>query len=467
MKYSQQKLISLVSICIGTFLIILDTNIVNILIPELRREMDLTISQTSWIVNSYVLAFASLILLFARISKRIGAKNAFIFGITIFMIGSILCGLSDVYVELVIARIIQGIGAALFAPIATKLLSSTVTEPKKRAIAFGVWSGTSGMAFAFSPMVGGFLNELWGWQSVFLINIPFSLIVILTASIAIKDVKKEQTSLFMKEQIMIVLLMLTFVYITHEYKRMYETPFLLIAGILLLLILGSIYSRKFQQNLTHVIQRQMFSRLNISSLLNGFTYNFSIYGIMYFLSIYFQDNLYLSSLETGIKFLPLTVSAMLISSFLSLILVNRIGQTFTQQLCLFAIICGSSILCIYFGISGVPSFILISFILLGFSGAIAPVLMNTAFLTTSKMYHNEISSLVNLLRQMGSIIGIMIVSIMLHFFESKIAILYFLLLTMLSSSIAYLYLVWAHKMEERSFKCNDKITGSHTNKGEG
>lgn len=112
----------------------MDTNIVNILIPELRREMDLTISQTSWIVNSYVLAFASLILLFARISKRIGAKNAFIFGITIFMIGSILCGLSDVYVELVIARIIQGIGAALFAPIATKLLSSTVTEPKKNEL---------------------------------------------------------------------------------------------------------------------------------------------------------------------------------------------------------------------------------------------------------------------------------------------------------------------------------------------
>src|SRR5690625_4640652 len=149
MKYTRQEMISLASICIGTFLIILDTNIVNIIIPDLRMQLDLTISQASWVVNSYVLAFASLILFFARFSKRMGAKNAFITGIAIFMIGSLFCGLSETYGELVISRVIQGIGAALFAPIATKLLSSTMKEPQKRAIAFGIWSGTSGIGLAF------------------------------------------------------------------------------------------------------------------------------------------------------------------------------------------------------------------------------------------------------------------------------------------------------------------------------
>ncbi|MCJ7983482.1 MFS transporter [Priestia sp. OVL9] len=167
MRFTRQEIISLVSICIGSFLIILDTNIVNIIIPPLRQQLDLTISQTSWIVNSYVLTFASLILFFARLSKRIGAKNAFIVGISIFMIGSLFCGLSVTYNNLLISRILQGIGAALFAPVATTLLSSTVIEPQKRALAFGIWSGTSGIGFAFSPMIGGFFNELWGWRSIF------------------------------------------------------------------------------------------------------------------------------------------------------------------------------------------------------------------------------------------------------------------------------------------------------------
>ncbi|RAS75639.1 MFS transporter [Priestia endophytica] len=462
MKFTRKEIISLVSICIGSFLIILDTNIVNIIIPPLRKQLDLTISQTSWLVNSYVLAFASLLLLFARLSKRIGAKNAFVSGITIFMIGSLFCGLSETYYELLVSRIIQGIGAALFAPIATTLLSSTVTEPKKRAIAFGIWSGTSGIGFAFSPMIGGLLNEVWGWQSIFFINLPFTLIVIVTAFMAIKDIKKENISIFIKEQITVVLLIFTFVYVTHEYKMINQSPLLFIIGFLILLTFGWNYSKKFKQDLTHVVQRQMFSKLNISSLINGFTYNFSIYGIMYFISLYYQESLHLSSLETGIEFLPLTLSAMLISSFLSPVLVNKFGKTLTQELCLFAIISGSIILFVYFTISKVPVLIPASFILLGFSGAIAPVLINAAFLATDKIYHNEMSSLVNLARQMGSILSVMTVSIMLDLFLRETVIQYFLLCTIILSAIAYIYLSWANKCGIQSFSCIDKKDRIHT-----
>jgi DHA2 family methylenomycin A resistance protein-like MFS transporter len=456
MRFTRQEIISLLSICIGSFLIILDSNIVNIIIPDLREQLNLTISQSSWIVNSYVLAFASLILFFARWSKRIGAKNAFIAGITVFMVGSLFCGLSESYTNLLVSRIIQGIGAALFAPIATKLLSSIIIEPQKRAIAFGIWSGTSGIGFAFSPLVGGFLNELWGWQSIFFINIPFVVIVIITAFIAIKDVNKEDVSLFLKEQIMVVFFIVTFVYVTHEYKIIDQSPLLLTVGSFMFLFFGWKYSLKFLQGQTNVISRQMFTKLNISNLINGFTYNFSIYGIMYFLSLYFQENLHLSSFETGIKFLPLTLSGMLISSFLSPILVNKLGKTFTQQLCLLAIIAGSILLFIYFIISAVPIFIAISFILLGSSGAIAPVLMNAAFLATNKIYHNEISSLINLVRQMGSILSVMTVSILLDLFAKETTILYFLLVTIVVPIMAYIYSSWANKPEIQSYPCITK-----------
>jgi DHA2 family methylenomycin A resistance protein-like MFS transporter len=232
-------------------------------------------------------------------------------------------------------------------------------------------------------------------------------------------------------------------------------------GFLMLLFLGWNYGKKFKQNLTHVVQRQMFSRLNISSLINGFTYNFSIYGIIYFISIYYQENLHLSSLETGIKFLPLTLSAMLLSSFLSPILVNKFGKTLTQQLCLFAIISGSIILLVYFSITKVPPLIPASFILLGFSGAIAPVLMNAAFLATDEMYHNEISSLVNLARQMGSILSVMIVSIMLELLPKEIVIQYFLLCTIIIPILAYTYLSWANSFSIKSFRYSNKKDSTH------
>lgn len=259
----------------------------------------------------------------------------------------------------------------------------------------------------------------------------------------------------MKEQIIVMLLILTSVYVTHEYKMISQSPFLFIVGIMILLIFGCVYGRNFHQNLTHVIHRKMFSKLNISSLMNGFTYNFSIYGIMYFLSIYFQDSLFLSSLETGIKFLPLTVSAMLLSSFLSPILVNKLGKTLTQQLCLFALVIGSMLLFVYFTILAVPLFLSFSFIVLGFSGAIAPVLMNVAFMATNKMYHNEISSLVNLVRQIGSILGVMIISILLDYFEKDTVILYFLFFTIFLPIMAHLYLSWANKLEVKSFQCQN------------
>jgi DHA2 family methylenomycin A resistance protein-like MFS transporter len=456
MRFTRQEIISLVSICLGSFLIILDSNIVNIIIPDLREQLNLNISQSSWIVNSYVLAFASLILFFAGWSKKIGSKNAFIAGITVFMVGSLFCGLSESFANLLVSRIIQGIGAALFAPIATKLLSSIIIEPQKRAVAFGIWSGTSGIGFAFSPLVGGYLNELWGWQSIFFINIPFTVVVVITAFISIKDVKKEISPMFLKEQIMIILLIVTFVYVTHEYKIIGQSPLLLIVGILMLLIFGWEYSVKFKQSQTNVISRQIFTKLNISSLINGFTYNFSIYGIMYFLSLYFQENLHLSSFETGIKFLPLTLSGMLISSFLSPILVNKLGKTLTQQLCLFAIIAGSMLLFIYFIMSASPIFIAISFILLGSSGAIAPVLMNVAFLSTNKKHHNEISSLVNLVRQIGSILSVMTISIMLDLLSKETTILYFLLFTTAIPIMAYIYSSWVNKLEIQSYSYMDK-----------
>lgn len=453
-RYSSQEIISLVSICVGSFLIILDTNIVNIIIPDLRSDLSLTVQETSWVINSYVLAFASLILFFARVSKRIGAKNAFLAGITIFMIGSFFCGISSTYEELLLSRILQGVGAALFAPIATTLLSSTVIEPRKRALSFGIWSGTSGLGFAFSPILGGFLNELWGWQSIFLINIPFTGLVIVTALIAIKENRRIKVPMILKEQLIVFTLIILFVYYTHEYKLVQREELIFFIGISLFLTLGFRYILKFKKNSTFLLPKEMFTKLNVVSLANGFTYNFSIYGIMFFLSIYFQENLHLSSLDTGIKFLPLTITGMLLSLFLSPVLVNKFGQAITQQMCLFAIVAGSALLFFYFLVTPILYLIPVSFFFLGFSGSIAPVLTSVAFVATKEEYQKEISSILNLIRQLGSIVGVTAVSILLNLTGKEAAILYYLSFTTLIAFASYMHMIRAQK---REVQLSDKV----------
>lgn len=109
----------------------------------------------------------------------------------------------------------------------------------------------------------------------------------------------------------------------------------------------------------------------------------------FFLSIYFQENLHLSSLDTGIKFLPLTITEMLLSLFLSPVLVNKFGQAITQQMCLFAIVAGSALLSFYFLITPIPYLIPVSFFFLGFSGSIAPVLTSVAFVATKEEYQKR------------------------------------------------------------------------------
>ncbi|WP_336164855.1 MFS transporter [Enterococcus faecalis] len=215
-------------------------------------------------------------------------------------------------------------------------------------------------------------------------------------------------------------------------------------GISLFLSLGFRYILKFKKNTTFLLPKEMFTQLNVVSLANGFTYNFSIYGII-FLSIYFQENLHLSSLDTGIKFLPLTITGMLLSLFLSPVLVNKFGQAITQQMCLFAIVAGSALLSFYFLITPIPYLIPVSFFFLGFSGSIAPVLTSVAFVATKEEYQKEISSILNLIRQLGSIVGVTAVSILLNLTGKESAILYYLSFTTLIAFASYVHMIRAQR----------------------
>ncbi len=167
-------------LAISVFLVVVDNLIINVALPTLQRELDATTTSLQWIVDSYALVFAGLLLAGGGLGDRFGRKGALQIGLVLFAVFSVMGGFADTSGELIVWRGAMGIGAALVFPATLAIITNLFIDPIERAKAIGIWSAVSGMAVAFGPVAGGFLLEHFWWGSVFLVNVPI-VIIALTA----------------------------------------------------------------------------------------------------------------------------------------------------------------------------------------------------------------------------------------------------------------------------------------------
>jgi EmrB/QacA subfamily drug resistance transporter len=174
----KRRWIALIFLALGVSMIILDATVVNVAIPTMITDLGLTTTDAEWVNASYALAFASLLILFGRLADRFGRKRIFVLGVILFTAASALVAVSGGAVELVGARLLQGIGGAMILPSSLSIINAVFTG-KSRAVAFAVWGGTIGGMAALGPLVGGWLTTYASWHWAFLINVPIGIIVIL------------------------------------------------------------------------------------------------------------------------------------------------------------------------------------------------------------------------------------------------------------------------------------------------
>src|SRR4029079_6364239 len=164
--------LTLAVLCVSVLVIVVDNTIVNVALPTMVRELGTSVSDLQWVVDAYTLVFAGLLLTFGTLGDRFGRKGALTIGLVIFGLASAAAATANDVNQLITARAVMGVGAALIMPATLSILTNVFTNARERAIAIGIWSGVAGVAVALGPVVGGFLLDHFWWGSVFIVNVP-------------------------------------------------------------------------------------------------------------------------------------------------------------------------------------------------------------------------------------------------------------------------------------------------------
>jgi MFS family permease len=165
---------ALALLCVASFMAVVDTTIVSIALPSIRRAMEFSPSGSQWVLNAYALVFGGLLLLFGRLGDRMGRRRLFIVGLIVFLAGSVLAGVATQAWVLLGGRIIQGLGAAAFVPSSLSLLIANFAAGSARSRALAAYGAMAGLGFVVGMVGGGLITELLGWRWIFLLNIPIA-----------------------------------------------------------------------------------------------------------------------------------------------------------------------------------------------------------------------------------------------------------------------------------------------------
>src|SRR4051812_37830766 len=172
----KSKPVILISLLLAAFVINLDTTIVNVALPTLVRELHASNSQLQWVVDAFNLLFAGSVLAMGSLSDRFGRKGMLLAGLSVFGLASAAGGLTGSPGQLIAARAVMGVGAAMVFPATLSLITNVFTERRERALAIGLWGATTGVAIALGPIAGGWLLETFDWRSIFFAMTPVAAI---------------------------------------------------------------------------------------------------------------------------------------------------------------------------------------------------------------------------------------------------------------------------------------------------
>ncbi|HWH94896.1 MAG TPA: DHA2 family efflux MFS transporter permease subunit [Baekduia sp.] len=324
---SDNKWLALALLAMAQFVIVLDASIVNVALPSIGKDLDFSQDDLSWVVNAYTLIFGGFLLLGGRLADLLGRRRMFIAGMCLFTLASLAGGFAQSEIWLIIARGVQGLGAAIVSPAALSIVTTTFKEGAERNTALGVWGAVAGSGGAAGVLLGGMLTEWAGWEWVLFVNVPIGLAAALIAPRLLAESRDETSSRHFDVAgaltVTAGLAIGVYALVDANNAGWTSTQTLVLGAIsLALLAVFTLVESRSRQPLVpfSIFRLRSLRGSNIVGLLIGM----SLFAMFFFISLYLQQVMGYSALKTGLAYLPLALF-IIISAGGASQLVTRVG----------------------------------------------------------------------------------------------------------------------------------------------
>jgi EmrB/QacA subfamily drug resistance transporter len=323
----RRKWLALALLASTQFVIVLDAAIVNVAIPSIGKDLEFFEEDLTWIPNAYALTFGGFLLLGGRMADLLGRRRLFMIGLVLFSVASLIGGLATSDTQLIAARALQGLGAALLAPSALSMVTNMFAEGAERNKALGVWGAVSGSGGAAGVLLGGVLTEYLGWEWVLWVNVPIGVLAAILAPRLLVESRRE-TDLRHFDALGAVtvtagLSLLVFALVDTINEGWGSTQTLTLLAIALALIAAFVFIELRSRDPLMpfgIFRLRTLTGANIVGLLVGA----ALFAMFFFLSRYMQEVLGYSALKAGVSYLPLAL-AIIGAAGIASVLVTRLG----------------------------------------------------------------------------------------------------------------------------------------------
>jgi len=320
--------LSLIVLCAGQMMIVVDQNIVNVALPTVQSSLGFSPASLVWVVNAYVIPFGGLLLLAGRLGDLVGRKAVFITGIVLFSTASLLCGFATDATTLIVFRFVQGAGGAVASACILGMVAVMFSEPGKRAKAIGAYSFASAGGGAIGPLLGGVLTELVGWNWIFFSNAPIGVVVVV---VALRSVERDTgpglsagADFFGALLATAGLMLLVFTIVNAEHAGWGSAQTLILGPSAIGLLIGFLVREATAAQ--PLLPLGIFRSPSLSAAnIVQFLMIAGMFGLLYFGTLYVQRVLGYSALQAGLGFVPVAVLIAVISLGLSARLIVGFG----------------------------------------------------------------------------------------------------------------------------------------------
>jgi MFS transporter, DHA2 family, methylenomycin A resistance protein len=402
-----RRRLTLVAMCLGQAMILLDNTIVNVALPSIQRELGVTPGNLEWVVNAYVLALAALILVGGTLGDRYGRRRVFVSGLAVFTLGSALCALATDDPQLVAFRALQGVGAALMAPLALSILVDAFPEEDRRTQAIGIWAAAAGLGFSAGPVVGGVLIELFDWSAIFWVNVPLGIVTATLTLAAVRDSRDPAARRLDPLGAVLAsagLFLLTFALVgTNQHPWLSARTLALLAAAVALLAAFVAWQRRAP---APMLELGLFRnrRFLAGSIVYGTAY-LALAGIFFFMTLYFQNVRGWSALETGLSWIPLNLPFLAVTPFAGRI-VHALGSARTAGTGVLLAALGTATLAAL-SVDAAYAQAVVGYLLVGLGfGLVVPSVSSAAMSAVPPAHSGVGSGVLNASRQVGAAVGL-------------------------------------------------------------